>query len=114
VEIEYDPRYILVTAIRPSEYFKKPLVLLNENNRSSGRIFYALSLPTSTEESKGKGRFLTLTLSRNPESSASGQTEISFLPKTAVHSAENKSPLPLSSENLVVTFDAISASPTSY
>ena len=81
LEFLYDPKVLTNVDIVPSIFFENPVVLLTDVNKKEGRISLALGIPPSQKGVQGAGVVAVLTFNK---ASKSGETIISFLPKTVV------------------------------
>jgi len=85
VELSYDPKAITNIVMTPGAFFNNPLIIpqWNKIDQQTGRISHAQVLPPSQTGVKGKGVIATMTFSRVPNSGLT-QTQLQFMPKTAV------------------------------
>ena len=92
LELAYDPTIITGVALTPGTLFQNPVVLLNNNDKKTGRISYAIGLPENQNPQLLSGTVakLSFTLTGSPTLS---QTSIYFLPKTSIHSQNSDIPL---------------------
>lgn len=82
LELFFDPKIITNVSIQQGNFFLKPVVLLNNIDKESGRISYALGISPEDSGREGEGIVATLTFKTNVLSPT--PTTISFLPKTLV------------------------------
>lgn len=82
LELSYDPQMMTAISLAPSNFFPKPVSLLNQIDEKNGRISYAIG--TSPNESGIQGEAVVAILTFQTRSLLPGQTNISFLPKTQV------------------------------
>jgi hypothetical protein len=81
LELSYNPSALADMEIQPGKFLPNPQILLNQINPATGRISYALTLPTGQKPINKSGTVAILSftpLTNLP-------TKISFLPKTTVH-----------------------------
>lgn len=85
VELSYDPKAITNIVVTPGTFFNNPLIIpqWNKVDPQTGRISHAQVLPPSQAGVKGKGIIATMTFSRVLNSGLA-QTQLQFMPKTAV------------------------------
>lgn len=85
IEIAYDPKAITNVVVTPGTFFQNPLIIpsWNKVDQQNGRISHAQVLTPAQSGVKGKGLVATITFSK-VTGTASSQTELQFLPKTAV------------------------------
>lgn len=102
VEIQYDPKVILVTSVRPGSFFPGSLPLVNKNDEKRGRIEFAIGVSENHEAVRGTGSLLFIQFIPGPEASTSGKTRLSFLPKSSVRGQGQTTSLLLSSESLTI------------
>lgn len=100
LELTYDPSLLKEVSVVAGSFFESPLELLKKIDAKSGRITFALGLPSGSDGKSGKGVVATIlyspTFPNQPTVSI-----INFLPKTEV-TAED-----LAGSALKGTFDAI-------
>jgi hypothetical protein len=107
LEIKYDPKIITVHTIRAADFFSDPVILLNEHDEKRGRIQFVIQTQDEQKKPNKNGRIATLSFTRNPEASMSGQTTFEFLPKTAVHSKTQTRPQLRSMKSAEIFYDAL-------
>lgn len=81
LELEYNPDELTDVDITPANFFKNPVVLLKNINEKDGRVTLALGIAPGQSGVTGTGTVANLTFNT---ATTSGQTTISFLPKTLV------------------------------
>lgn len=92
VELSYDPEIISGVSISNPEgsfFGQNASVLINEINQETGRVSYAISLPTQAEEKTGQGVVMKMTFKVNKEKAK--ETLINFLPKSMITSLKSPS-----------------------
>ncbi len=82
LELQYDPKILTNVDIVPGTYLQNPVVLLKKISPQTGQISFALGLTTNATNLPTTGTVAKLTFQTLP--SASGQTQVSFLPNTLV------------------------------
>ncbi|MBI4084346.1 MAG: hypothetical protein HY431_00390 [Candidatus Levybacteria bacterium] len=82
LELSYDPEALSNVTITPGEFFPTPIVLINEIDRQTGQITYALGLRPSQVPVTGIGKAVTIRFTK--AAGATGMTEIEILPKSLV------------------------------
>ena len=91
VELSYDPRVLTGVSLSPGDYFQHPTVMLNLVDTKTGRISYAIESADKTPHGT-TGTVAEITFTVNPAFSGK-ETNIFFLPKTVIRSAEGKNML---------------------
>ena len=82
LELSYDPKALINVTITPGEFFPTPIVLLNEIDRKTGLVTYAIGLRPSQVPVTGIGKVATIRFTKAV--GATGTTEIEVLPKSLV------------------------------
>lgn len=85
LELSYNPKVLGSVDIASGSFFLNPTVLLKKIDPVGGTISYALS---ASDEKGISGKGILAILTFTPVAGQSGETQISFLPKTQV-TAEN-------------------------
>lgn len=85
IELSYDPKAITNVVVTPGTFFQDPLIIpqWNKVDTQAGRISHAQVLQPSAAGIKGQGVIATIRFTKVPNSGLS-QTQIQFMPKTAV------------------------------
>ena len=83
LEVAYDPKAVSNVRVTQGAFFTNPVVLLNANDTTTGRISFALGIAPAQEPVNGKGTVATISFTPNPAATAT-QTEIQLLPKSLV------------------------------
>lgn len=114
IELQYDPSLLSNVSIQPpaqNPFFGANIDTLipPEVNATQGRISYAVALHPNEEEKIGRGVVATLTFTPN-RFTAIPQTQISFLPKSAVTTIAGSSSILKSSTPLSIILTNISPS----
>lgn len=104
VELRYNPLQVTVASITPGDFLPEPEIILSDIDNTRGRINYALTTSSPASQIKGGGTLVVLNMAATNTASISGNTQIEFLPKTAVRSQDSLSSLLQSTENLLITF----------
>lgn len=81
LELEYNPDELTNVDIEPASFFENPVVLFKTINEKDGRVSIAFGVPPGQSGVTGSGTVANLTFN---VATVSGQTTISFLPKTLV------------------------------
>lgn len=81
IELSYDPKVLTNVNIKPGTFFENPVTLLKEINTKEGTISLALGVSPGLGGIYGTGTAAILTFNT---ASDSGETTISFNPKTLV------------------------------
>lgn len=81
IELSYDPKVLTSVDIKPGTFFENPVILLKEINIKEGTVSLALGVSPGLGGIYGSGTAAVLTFNT---ASDSGETTISFLPKTLV------------------------------
>lgn len=82
IELSYDPKALTNVDIKPGSFIQNPVVLFKKVDQANGRISLALGIPLGQKGVSGTDILATITF--NEVQGASGNSSISFLPKTAV------------------------------
>jgi hypothetical protein len=92
LELAYDPSVISEVSLIPGTLFTSPIILLNNIDKKTGRISYALSVPDgeTSKQLLGTVAKLIFTINKN---AIQNQTSFYFLPKTAIHATDTNIPL---------------------
>lgn len=83
LELQYDPKILTQVTVVPGTFFKNPLVLLNQIDKTTGRISYAFGINPEDQAVTGQGVVATITFTA--KAGIEEQTGILFLPKTLVN-----------------------------
>lgn len=83
LELAYDPTIMTEVTLTPGTLFPKSSVLLNNNDETTGRISYAISLYKNEKPKNFSGTTAILKF-KVRENIIQNQTAIYFLPKTAI------------------------------
>lgn len=111
LELAYDPEILTEVVSTPGTLFPKQNILLNNNDESSGRISFALSLDKN-EKPQNLSGIITSIKFKIQKNTTQNQTAIYFLPKTAIISQDNHIPLKIAYGLKILLNPAASASPT--
>lgn len=85
VELAYDPEVFTDIKIEPGTFFPQANVLLNNNDKKSGRYSYALVLPPTTPPLTGSGTVAKVSLKKFANvSNTQSPTALTILPKSLV------------------------------
>ena len=88
LELGFDPKFIEVQKVEPGTFFDNPTILLNEVDKTNGRIMLALG---SLTPKKGNGVLATVTIRGISPTGPTGKTtDITFLPKTQILGSSNE------------------------
>ena len=102
VEIQYDPKVVTVIAVRPGEFVRNTLPLVNKNDARRGRIEFAVGLPEGEQPLNGTGPLAVITIIPGPEATLSARTHFTFLPKSSVRSEHQNSSLLSKTESMLI------------
>lgn len=96
-EIKYDPDVLNFTEVKQGSFFGSALILINDVNRTEGRVTYALGLtPAQIQNPKtGKGTVATLTFTKRSNAPVAGNSALKI--ENALISAKDIGPSVLKS-----------------
>lgn len=85
LEIAYDPEVLANVRITQGTFLPDPVVILNANDQTTGRISYALGISPSQNPVQGTGQVATITFTKRAQTASTAkQTEITILEKSLV------------------------------
>lgn len=109
LELAYDPTIMTEVTLTPGTLFPKSAVLLNNNDETTGRISYAISLYKNEKPQNFSGTTAILKF-KVKENIIQNQTAIYFLPKTAIIADGGNIPLKIAYGLKIIINPAPSAS----
>jgi hypothetical protein len=83
LEIAYDPKVLSNVRVTQGTFFQNPVVLLNANDTTTGRISYAIGIAPAQEAMNGTGTVATISFAPNPTATVT-ETQLELLPKSLV------------------------------
>ncbi len=83
LELAYDPKILMSLKITPGPFLKTPIVLLNQDDKETGRYSYAMGISPSQQPGQGNGIVAYLTFKRAPGAIGT-ETTVSLLDKSLV------------------------------
>lgn len=86
LELQYDPKAITNVQVQVGDFFSDPISLINTNDKTSGRITYALGISPAQQPVKGEGVVAKVTFTK-VASSTLAETELALLPSSLVTSS---------------------------
>lgn len=92
MEIGYNPAAISSVTITPGNFYQNPHVLLNKVNKNNGRISYAISPLSGSEDQTGSQVVATLKIIPS-KTATKRESELTFLPKTIIQTENSQSTL---------------------
>jgi len=82
VELGFDPEVLVNVTVNPGSFFNNPIVLLNDVDKTTGKISYAIGISPQDNGIRGGGVVATINFQNRAASPEA--TSITFLPKTLV------------------------------
>jgi len=110
LEIAYDPELLTNILITPGSFFPTHNILLNNIDRETGRISYAIVIPPTSKPISGTGIVAKIQARKSVNTSSISQTGISILPKSLVSQIGVEGSVLKETKNASITFLSASTS----